>query len=500
MTLKSVFLALFTAGGLLAAIDPAKDVLLYWPFGHDPRHVQLLREAGVTVVLLPWPGAPSAVSFAQACQAAGIRPVADLSAASSAEEARAFAERARGAGFTGVALEGAAFRDEKALAAFASGLKGLDALVFLKPDQLHWRVAPALAVLREGQWPGVRRTRERSRSENVMISSASREPWLDANSYLVAYLRGLFPERAALVGYRPDEAAGVKADRLLPYHSLELALAEAFAAGGNVVLHPPDKHHAALLAGREEMVAAWRALGQTARFLKQRAEWFRAPAASTVVVAAGALEQSGEILNMLHRRNACPAVVSAATIPALERDRWRAVVVANVAPPPEAGRKSILNYARAGGLVLTAPASEGAPAWWLVKGARKTRTDEDRDWYALGKGTVVAYREPVQDPHEFALDVIDAVGVRVRDLRVWSAGTVIGLLKRLPGGQLGLALINYGPPIALDFPVRVEGRFGTAMMYEPAAEASRPLKVAKRSSGTEIVVDRLGRLGVVVLQ
>jgi len=38
------------------------------------------------------------------------------------------------------------------------------------------------------------------------------------------------------------------------------------------------------------------------------------------------------------------------------------------------------------------------------------------------------------------------------------------------------------------------------MLYEPAAEAARPLSVAKRSSGTEIVVDRLGRLGVAVLE
>jgi len=262
MRWKLIPFVLLAAGALSAAVDPAKDVLLYWPSGHDPRHVELLREAGVTVVLLPWPGASSTASFILSCRAAGIATVADLTAASGAEEARALAEQAQVAGFAGVALEGAAFRDETALAAFVTGLKGLDALVFLRPEQLHWRVAPALAVLREGQWPGVRRTWERIRDEAVMISSASREPWLDANSYLVAYLRAVAPERAALLGYRPDEAAGVKADRLLPYHSLELALVEAFAAGGNVVLHPPEKHHAALLAGREEMMGAWRTWGR----------------------------------------------------------------------------------------------------------------------------------------------------------------------------------------------------------------------------------------------
>jgi hypothetical protein len=332
------------------------------------------------------------------------------------------------------------------------------------------------------------------------VASASREPWLDANSYLVAYLRGLYPDRAALLGYRPDADAGVKPDRMLPNDSLELALAESFVAGGNVVLWPPEKHHSAVVAGNAEAVAAWRSLGVTARFLKQQAQWFRPPGGATVAVAAGTLDESGEILNMLYRRNACPVTFPAARVPPLEAGRWRAVVVANVPAPSEAGRKRLLDYARAGGLLMTAPAVAGGPAWWVSTAARKTRTDEDRDWYAVGKGTVVAYREPVQDPHEFALDVIDAVGARVRDLRLWSAGTVIGLLHRLPGGKLAVVLVNYGSPRRDDFPARVEGLFRQATLHEPGAVAARPLKVAKRTSGTEITVDRLGRLAVIVLE
>ena len=492
--------ALLNVGAARAAINPSTDILLSWPAGHEARYVSLLREAGVTVVLWPWSEAPSTARFVQACRAAGLTPIAELDAAKSPDESRALRERARAAGFAGVALEAAAFPDEQALAAFLAELKGLDALVFLKPEQLHWRVAPAHAVLREGQWPGVRGAPDRRRADYFEVASASRDPWLDANSYLVSYLRALCPQRAAVLGYRPEEAAGVKPDRVLPYYSLELALAEAMVAGGNVVLCPPEKQHAALLAGNEEALAAWRALGKMAVFLKEHAAWFHAPDGGSVAVAAGTLEQSGEILNMLFRRNACPVVVGAATIPPLEPGRYRAAVVANVAAPPEAGCQRLLDYARAGGLVMAAPAAEGASPWWFVKEARKTRGDQDRDWYALGKGALLAYREPVLDPHEFALDVIDAVGMQVRDLRVWSVGTVIGLLKRPPSGGLAVVLINYGASQRDDFPARVAGGYRKAMLYEPGAAAPRPLKLAQRTSGTEITVEHLGRLAVVILE
>jgi hypothetical protein len=430
----------------------------------------------------------------------GITPVADLSSAKSAEDAKAALVGARGSGFTAVALEDAAFQEEKALAAFMAGLAGLDALVFLKPEQAHWRVAPAHAVVREGQWPGVRSTPGQRGRDPAEVASASREPWLDANSYWVAYLRALHPGRVALLGYRPDEAAGVKPDRMLPDHSLELGLVEAFAAGGNVVLHPPERFHAALLAGKEETLAAWRRLGQTAAFLKQHAEWFRSPGAASVAVAAGTPEQSGEILNMLYRRNACPVVFSAAATPVLEPGRCRAVAVANVAAPPQEGLRRILAYARTGGLVMTAPAEEKSPAWWSAPEARKTRSDSDRDWFALGKGTLIAYREPVLDPAEFALDVIDAVGVRVRDLRVLGADTVVGLLHRLAGGGLAVTLINYGARARDEFTVRVEDRYRKAAFHEPGAAAPRPLKAAPRTSGTEVTIERMARLAVVVLE
>jgi hypothetical protein len=483
-----------------AAISPANDLVISWSTGLETKLVPRFGEVGVTAVVLPWPGSPATAGFVGACRGAGITAIAELGAAKDLAEIQKAVDGARAAGFGAVALEAeGVFSDEKALGSFLGGLKGLEALVFLKAEQVDWRVAPAQAVLRAGQWPGSRGAPSFRRGDTE-VASASREPWLDANSYLIAWLRGTHPERGAWLGYRPDEAAGVKKDRAVPYESLELALAEAYAAGGNVVLAVPEKYQAALAAGEESALSAWRALGQTARFLKQHTDTFRQPGAARVAVAAGTFEQSGEVLNMAYRRNACPEVFSARAVPLLDQSRFRVVVVANVPPPAGVNLKRVLGFAQGGGVLMAAPAAAGNPSWWLAPGARKIRSDEDRDVYSVGKGQVIAYREPVQDPSEFALDVIDALGVRTRDLRLWNASSVIGLLHRARGGPLAVTLINYGFPRTFEFPVRVEGVYQKATLTAPGGEPARQLKAVKRATGTEITVDRLGRLALIALE
>ena len=66
-------------------------------------------------------------------------------------------------------------------------------------------------------------------------------------------------------------------DRMIPFESLELALVEAWAAGGNYVLALEPKYREALLRGEQKAMTAWRSLGQTARWLREHASLFRQP-------------------------------------------------------------------------------------------------------------------------------------------------------------------------------------------------------------------------------
>ncbi|MGH9659671.1 MAG: hypothetical protein ACRD96_14070, partial [Bryobacteraceae bacterium] len=125
----------------------------------DPAHIPLLREGGITVVLAE---APSD-AFAGECVKAGIQvnrpgdlPLVDLA---------------------GITAAGAQDR----------------------------------VALGGGLWPGVRRPPNVA-GRGDETASASVEPWVDSNGYWIAYLRALYPRRAALLACKLPES-----DRVVPF-------------------------------------------------------------------------------------------------------------------------------------------------------------------------------------------------------------------------------------------------------------------------------------------
>src|SRR6266545_3855411 len=144
----------------------------------DPGHGPVLREAGIEAVVLE----QASAEFSRVCGAGGIQTLL-------AED-----------------------------------------LQFLPRKTLGSARSNKLVVLAEGSRPGVSRgPAVEGRGDET--ASASRDPWIDINSYWVAYLKALYPERPAVLGY--TAALG---DRIVPFDSLELALIEARAAGGNYIL------------------------------------------------------------------------------------------------------------------------------------------------------------------------------------------------------------------------------------------------------------------------
>ena len=99
---------------------------------------------------------------------------------------------------------------------------------------------------------------------------------MDANGYQVGYLRALYPDRPPVLAYLPDKLG----DRDVPYDSLELALIEAWVAGGNYIMAMEPHYREALLRKDAKAVAAWKQLGRTAQWLTENIELFRQTAVS----------------------------------------------------------------------------------------------------------------------------------------------------------------------------------------------------------------------------
>ena len=325
-----------------------------------------------------------------------------------------------------------------------------------------------------GLWPGTRRAPGNQDPDNE-VASASREPWIDANGHVVAFERALHPGQQVLLGYLPD-------DRIIPFDTLELALAEARVHGGNFILTLQPRFRSELLAGSAAARTAWDSLGQTIRFLKQHRDLLGRPTLPIITAVVEPGMQTAEIANLLHRRGASPALVSAQQIP---KGGVHALVAAGMKQVPAA----VFAHAAAGGTVIIDTPAPTA--------AKLTKKEPDRDFLSLGKGRIVAYRKRVTDPSEFALDVIDVINHRQRAVRLWNALSSIPLATTGPvPGELLLHVLQYGSGESTELQARVQGHFSHAVMLSPGA-SPQPLQTARRGSTTEVFLPSPRRLAIV---
>jgi len=353
-------------------------------------------------------------------------------------------------------------------------------LQFLKAAQLASARPGTPVALAEGDWPGVAREPAVTRRGDE-TASASREPWIELNGYWAAWLRTLFPGRPALLGYTPELG-----DRLAPFDSLELALIEARVFGGNYLLSMEPRYREALLQGDEKALAAWRQLGRTARWLAEHRSLLGLPAFPQVTQLVELDEETPEIAKLLYRRNASPALARAAEPPPPDPARRPALVAVELEPPAERVRNTILAHAEAGATVVV------NGSWWRTSRLQPLRKQEDRDFFTLGKGQVVAYHEAISDPSEFALDVIDLVTHPRRAVRLWNAPGAVALAT----GPGVMACINYGSPITFPVQARIQGNYRKAEMLRPDG-SSIALKTAPRGTTTEVFLPELRRLALV---
>lgn len=358
--------------------------------------------------------------------------------------------------------------------------------------------APASAAseaLSKGLWPGIRGGPNADDGDE-MTASASRDPWIDANGYLVALERALRPGKAPVLGYLPNEKAGLAADRVVPFSTLEVALAEARMAGGNYVLALEPRYRAALLGGDPKAIEAWKQLGVTAAWLRRNADLFGHAAMPAITMLVDGEETTAELANLAYRRNVCPAPAPSANPPAPDPERIACLCAAGIAAPTASIRARILAHAEAGATVVAdAP---GEKAWWRDARLKRVKDEGDRDQYALGKGRVIGYRAEIVDPSEFALDLIDFATHRKRAARLWNANTVIPVATsgRRKGEAL-LHLVNYGQPLRRDVQAHIRGHFAKAALHRPGA-APLPLKTARRGAATEVFLPGLECAGTIV--
>jgi hypothetical protein len=347
-------------------------------------------------------------------------------------------------------------------------------------------------VVQSGLWPG-------TRNPDPALASATRSVWIDQNCYLVRYIQALYPKIPPVLGYLPDEEAGVGAGRTLRFESLELALAEAWMAGGNYLMALDPRYRKDLLAGTPAARTAWQSLGRTARWLRNHVALFRQPALPLITVLVDEGLMSHEIAGLCFRHSVSPALAPASDPPPPDLRRIRLLAACGISPPRGPQRERILSHALGGAVVVAD--EPGEQAWWRAPGLKLLRSFEDREVYAAGKGEIVAYKEPVSDPSECALDLLDFAGRDYRPARLFNAQAAVAMATLAPRegpapGGAALHVINYGQPSAWPVLARIHGNYQRATLLRPEAD---PVEVttARRGAATEVAIP-LGRAAAVL--
>ena len=378
----------------------------------------------------------------------------------------------------------------KACAAAGIRVLGPHEVRLIAPAHLDEATGDAAVVVKDGVWTGA----SMPTREPAMTAGATARPWVNANGYRIGYLQALYPDRPPILGYSPDAEAGIKPDKPPALSSLELALMDAWSAGGNYVLTLTPEHRQELLGGKKEALAAWRSLGRTARWLRKNVAFFRQPITPNITQLVESGDATAELANLMYRQNASPRLVNAAHPPEPDPRHCAVLVAAGIRPPeaPVAGR--ILAHAEAGATVVV-DAGEARP-WWRRTSFAPDRTFEDRSFYKAGRGRVVVYHQEIQDPGDFALDVIDLAGTN-RPLRLWDNGAVIALNSDAGGGRSVLRAVNYGPPLRrASILAQVPGHFSSARLLRPEGPPLS-LAIAPRGPNSEIILPALNLLGVI---
>jgi len=385
--------------------------------------------------------------------------------------------------------------DHVAAACRAAGAETLEAdtIRFAGRDQTGPLPPGDFLAVQAGVWPGARASARNA--DGSFSGGASQRAWIDANGYLAAWTRALFPGRAPLLAYRPDNDAGIGQGQVIAYDSLELALVDAWAGGGNFLLAPDAAYRNALVHGDPAATAAWRELGRTARWLKENHELFRQPPLSTITLLVERGDTTAEIAGLMFRQSGSPELVSTERVPLPDASRRPIVVAAGIGAPPQNLGRRLLAHANAGASLVIDGGD--ASSWWRAAGVKAARQFEDRGFYTLGAGRLLVYKEPIVDPGDFALDILD-LAARRRPARLWDASAVIAIAGQSERrASLTLRLVNYGSPMRGDIMAQVRGSYNAATLLRPG-QPSVTLGTCRRGANTDVLVPGFRRVALVV--
>jgi hypothetical protein len=465
-----------------------RDALLKW---YDPSTLALLEGTPVNCLLVTFSTGKAAEVETQQrtlvkeyARAARQRGIAVLGIVHPGSDAAAVAAAATDAALDGLVLDGdfpasAGFPAKLEAALRAASSKALVIPILHDAWSMRNSTAPLVAV--EGVRPSARDT-----SDMGIAAGVSAEPWLESNIWLVRSLRQGTSSRQVWVDQQP------KSPSLWDYLT---AASDAAAAGGRWIVAVDDSLRKGLLSKNADSLSTWRSLGAHLKLAEDHPGWRAfAPFGKLGIILDKANESpdfSNEYLNLVTRRQIPSRIIERSELTAAKLGEFVAVLVADLAPPKEAERRLLQEYAEKGGIVV-------AGKWWGGSTDPENFTE-----VPVGKGMAVVYGDDAPDPESSARDLRDMLEGEKAGFMAFNVPSLITSVSTSDGGKRMLVnLVNYASrPFDNLVTVRVEGIFKTARLYTAeGAPQNLEARPARIKGQTEIGIPKLNVWGVLELE
>ena len=321
---------------------------------------------------------------------------------------------------------------------------------------------PAGIALREGVWPRVLVATRK----DAAGGGATGGPWVDSNAWTVRLAQITEPSQVVWLTYSTPGG-----NEITPIDSFVKPIAEAEAYGAHWVI-APDDYFAGLLAQRaEKALGEWKRMMAALRFFEARHDrrtW--TPEAPLTVASTFQGDDkllSEEFLNLAPRRRLAYNPMRAQDVPGAAFTGAKAVLYLETAPPPGATRARLLEFARAGGLLIAPRGTVDAPA---------ERRLAEHSVRGYGKGRVAMPLQKWEDPFTLVDQVHVLVSHREDPVRVWNGGDLDVFHLTSPRRDRALThLVPYASGRTLSITLGYSSPYRRARVLTPASETAAPL-------------------------
>ena len=363
-------------GRNVVGLNLENAVPIRWPW-HEPSMLDILQGTPFDCLVINW---TAGLSAAPVIEAARRRNLAVVGWIEGAGDHAVTISAAKSAGLSAVAIR--AFK----------GNADIPVIPWSDRTDVPWdSAAPAVAIA-GNVWPRVNSTQGGGDAN----AGPTNVPWLDSNGWYIQMARARLRAPLWMVFDPPGKSTVFSAQSYMN------AITDSEVAGGRWVLSLDADLLAGLAARAQGALESWKQIAAAANFFRDRAAWKSYHSLGLVGVISDFsgpdFEVSGEILNLMARRDLFFRVIWKPRAEAATFAGLKALVYADSAPPDAPLRRKLSDFVEQGGLLVA------GPGWGVQGKPAPPDFDTQFDVRSVGKGRVAVANTALADPYQVAVD------------------------------------------------------------------------------------------------